>query len=104
MDDLLADAMRETVPDMAEDQVTQLVEHLTSPEIGVKSMERLYDVDLADMRGIVSKCDATLLFRTWQSKYSKCHPFSYKIESSLHRAQGCSRQIEIQMKLQPVFA
>lgn len=71
MEGLIRQEIQMVIEDIDEDQLSELAQHLTSPEIGVRSVERLYDIEVTDMLRFVSKCDASKLFREWQKKFRK---------------------------------
>lgn len=72
MDDLqktIFDLIKKTIPDINEGKATELVFHITSDEVGVRSLERLYDVPQNTIGLKVPVCDAVTLHRSWQSKF-----------------------------------
>lgn len=68
----IEEKIHQIIPDADKERVKRVVTHLTSNEIGVRTLDRLYDVEVNDIVvGGLSKCDAVRLHREWQSKYSK---------------------------------
>lgn len=63
--------VKETIPDLEDDKATNLATYLTSEDIGVRSIERLYHVKAEVIRQHVSECDADILHRSWQQKFRK---------------------------------
>jgi len=64
--------IKKTVPDVNEAKAILLVEHLTSEAVGVRSLERLFDVPLDVISLKVPVCDAVTLHRSWQAKFREC--------------------------------
>lgn len=64
--------IKKTVPDINQDKAMDLAVHVTSEEVGVRSLERLYDLPQDVISLKVPVCDAVTLHRSWQAKFRKC--------------------------------
>jgi len=61
----------ETIPDINQTKAALLAEYLVSEDVGVRSMERLFNVSLENIKKHVSECDADILYRSWQQNFRK---------------------------------
>lgn len=74
----------ETIPDINQAKATNLAEYLLSEDIGVRSMERLFNVSLENIKKHVSECDADILYRSWQQNFRKYSMYCSNQKHVLH--------------------
>lgn len=72
MDDLQKEILKEVntlIPDINQERAKALVLYITNEDVGVRSLERLYDLPLEEIASKVPMCDANKLHREWKQKF-----------------------------------